>query len=66
MRHDRPPPTPKRRARESDRKEWSRNREHKHQFEAREHARLPGKPRRRQGILDAEAELQIRELRARY
>jgi hypothetical protein len=66
MRHDRQPPSRQRPARESERKEWSRNREHKHQFEAREHARLPGRLHRRQGILDAEAEMQIRELRARY
>jgi hypothetical protein len=66
MRHDCQPPSPSRPPRKSDRKEWSRTREHEHTFEAREHARLPGKPRRRHGLLDAEVELQIRELRARY
>jgi hypothetical protein len=35
-------------------------------MEAREHARQPGKTRKTLGIRSAEAELQIRELRARY
>jgi len=50
-----------------ERKEWERSGgDHEHQMEAREHARQPGKTRKTLRIRSAEAELQIRELRARY
>jgi len=50
----------------STRKEWQDDAGDRHQVEAREHARQPAKSRRTFGIRDAEAERQIRELRARY
>jgi hypothetical protein len=48
------------------RREWERSDDESHQMEAREHARQPGKTRKTFGIRSAEAERQIRELRARY
>jgi hypothetical protein len=48
------------------RKEWDRNDEDAHQLRAREHSRQPAKGIRTHGIREAEAERQIRELRARY
>jgi len=50
-----------------ERKEWERDGgELEHQMEAREHARQPGKAHKTLGIRSAEADRQIRELRARY
>ena len=52
--------------RHADRKEWDRNDDDGHQLRAREHSRQPAKSLRAHGIREAEAERQIRELRARY
>lgn len=49
-----------------ERKEWGSAPEKRHQMETREHARLLGKPHRTHDLRAAEAEHQIRELRARY
>jgi hypothetical protein len=49
------------------RREWENSAEHEHQMEARdEHARQPGRVQRVHQRRAAEAERQIRELRARY
>ncbi|MEP7296554.1 MAG: hypothetical protein ABI702_10200 [Burkholderiales bacterium] len=48
------------------RKEWAHSDDHEHQMEAREHARQHGKSHKAYGARSAEAERQIRELRARY
>ena len=52
--------------RHAGRKEWNRNDDDGHQLHAREHSRQPAKGLRTHGIREAEAERQIRELRARY
>jgi hypothetical protein len=59
LRHDAPSRSP-------GRKEWAHGKDHEHQMEAREHARRPGRSRKARGARSAEAELQMRELRARY
>jgi hypothetical protein len=48
--------------RQADRKEWRRSGDQSHQFEAREHARQPGKSLKTYGIRSDEAARQIREL----
>ncbi len=49
-----------------ERREWERSDDDRHQLEARDHARTSGRLRKTFGIRSAEAERQIRELRARY
>ena len=49
-----------------ERREWETGREQQHQMEAREHARQGGKTQRAHQQRSAEAERQIREIRARY
>jgi hypothetical protein len=48
------------------RKEWDRSGGEGHPMEARDRVRQPAKCIRTHGIREAEAERQIRELRARY
>jgi len=48
--------------RHADRKEWRRSGDDAHQFEAREHARQPGKCLKTYGVRRDEAARQIREL----
>lgn len=48
------------------RREWESNGDTKLSMDAREHARHGGKTLKTYGIRSAEAERQIRELRARY
>ena len=52
--------------RDHQRYEWGRSGGERHQRDAHEHARTSGKTRKTHGIRSAEAERQIRELRARY
>lgn len=65
MRHDQQQHAGSRPGRNPTRKEWLGSGDQAHQMEAREHARLPGEVRRVQGIREAQAERQIRELRLR-
>ena len=65
MRHDQHQ-HPSKPGRDHARKEWDRSHDDEHQREGREHARLPGKTHRTQGVREREAERQIRELRERY
>ena len=46
----------------AERKEWRRHGDEAHQFEAREHARQPGKSRKAYAVRSDEAARQIREL----
>lgn len=67
MPYDRQPQAGFKPDRRHARREWETSLEHEHQMEARDaHARQPGRVQRAHELRAAEAESQIRELRARY
>ena len=66
MRHDRQQQAGSTSPRYPERKEWTDDADRSTRVPDREQARRPGKTRQAHGILEREAERQIRELRARY